>query len=203
MTEELLVWGYVRDIEKVYEFVAIPDDISDLIYLFQHFCDQWSKQHSHPKIIIDEEQQKITINPTKCVTAFGSTLVEQGIFSWKIKIDRIDPARKWKSAYPYVGVIKDDDDNSKFFTSSGYWNGRGYQCCGGSGYICGVKFQTSEVNCKWHQKDDILEIILDLDAKTLRLIMNDEDHGIVFDNIEESKYRLALSAAAKTEFTLL
>ena len=47
--QELLVAGYIRNVEKSYQ-MNIPGDITDIIYLYQRIYDEWI-ENMHLKIL--------------------------------------------------------------------------------------------------------------------------------------------------------
>ena len=51
-TQQVLVWGYIREIEKRFEFDNVPQDVIDLINLFNEYCDEWSKKYTQKDCII-------------------------------------------------------------------------------------------------------------------------------------------------------
>ena len=83
---ELLVWGYVRNIEKNHESLIIPLEINNVIYLFARSYDQWSKKYSHKDFTIDSDSAVLKFKGGSIQTAFGKHVVEQGVYNWKLKI---------------------------------------------------------------------------------------------------------------------
>ena len=191
--QELLVSGYVRNIERMYDIKNIPLDIMDIIYLYQQFCDKWSRKYSHDDIIIDGIKNTITFSKDTNVTAFGSHVAENGIFKWKIRIISISYESVFK-AYPYVGIIKDDDSVLKAYTDRASWEYDGYQFCAGTGsfYGMGDPDEGESFDVKWNKPNDILEIILDLNQRTLEFIINEIESVVAPLIIAKGKYRLAI-----------
>ena len=68
-------------------------------------------------------------------------------------------------------------------------------------YLDGI----SSKKCRWYKEGDILEIILDFKARTLRFGVNGKDYDTGFDDIRAGPWRLALSVidAAGTEIVLM
>lgn len=48
----------------------------------------------------------VTINSNADVTIFGTELIKEGVFNWKIKIISFIK----KSDYPYIGIFENDDN---------------------------------------------------------------------------------------------
>ena len=51
----LLVWGYTRNIEKEHKHLNIPEEINNIIYLYQKLCDEWDRKYCHPALEIDAD----------------------------------------------------------------------------------------------------------------------------------------------------
>ena len=198
----LLVCGYVRNVEKEYKTLNIAQEINDIIYLYQSFCDEWSELHSSEYIVIDKEQNMITFLTSLTSTAFGEHIVADGTFTWRIKLIEL-----YLGPYkqpPYVGIIKVDVSildkfDWKVYKTGFRWNRIGYQLCGGNSLLRSDRGDEAKSHhdgkCEWTKPDDILEITLDLEKRELHFIVNDEEPGVWFSNIQQTKYRLALSLA--------
>ena len=76
--QELLVWGYIREIQKLYTINNFTFDINDIIYAYQKICDEWSTKYSSTNITMDETRSMIVLKQAS--TAFGDTIVDQGTF---------------------------------------------------------------------------------------------------------------------------
>ena len=137
---ELLVWGYIRGIEKEYDSLNIPTEIKDIIYSFQRFYEIWSKKYSNPGLVIDEDGTKFTIPTDRTFTAYGDFVVKEGIFVWTLKIvvmNHKEYEDEFPDAFPYVGLIMDNEDKLLYYQDVGHWNEYGYQlCAGNSGLFC-------------------------------------------------------------------
>ena len=217
LRRELLIWGYIRATEKEYNLLYIPLEINDIIYLFQQFYEIWSKKYSNPGLIINEDGTKFTIPNDRRYTAYGDTVVNEGIFVWKLKIVIMN--HKYNDAFPYVGLIMDSEDKLLYYQDVGHWNEHGYQlCAGNSGLFCesdtyelyynsdsSDAVSTEKYNCIWRKSGDILEIILDLNQGTIQFIVNDKDCGIAFRNIKKTSYRLAITnkESSGSQFVLI
>ena len=204
----LLVWGFVRNIQQMYKSLIIPLEINDIIYLYQTFCDEWSKKYSHPNAIIDETQTNVKFIMNKRQTAFGDFVVKQGGFQWKLQIISFNKTNG--NYYPCVGVIE-DDVNYTIHQQYSIWDEVGYQLCAGNSDLNSLNdneyisdsHTADNYECEWKNEGDILEIILDLDQRTLRFAVNGKDCGIAFRDVKQTSYRLALTTDVDAEFQLL
>ena len=204
--QELLVWGYIRDMEKMYKLMNIPTVINDIIYSYQTFYDEWCKKYSHQGIIIDESTNKVTFNAQSNMTAYGSNVIKSGIFTWRIKTIKLTGGNGW-SVHPYIGIIENDEEKLKRFVNNGSWERCGYQFCAGNGNICGKNVSDSRNIYKYSVKsDDVLEVVLDLNEGKLQFIVNEQDIRTVLDDVDKDcEYRFVLTCAYHegSEFSLL
>ena len=199
LRRELLVWGYIRNIEKQCKQMNIPLEINDIIYLYQRICNKWDQKYSSKNITIDEDQSMITVNGDLYPTVYGSNVVSEGVFVWKIKIVALKKAISLNSP-PFVGITEDIDAHLNKYSDGAAWCKKGYQFCGGTGSLyaqdAGSVFGRNKVGTlqgRWNNDGDILQITLNLDDRTLSFEINDKDFGVAFANIKVTKYRLAIS----------
>lgn len=191
---ELLVSGFVRNMEKEYEIENIPLEINDIIYLYQKYCDEWSQDLSGDGIIIDQTQNIMIIDKSEPTTAYGSTTISEGSFVWRLKLLKLN--RHLFSAPPYIGIIKDEPDNLKQYRNDADWEQVGYQLCAGRGKLW-IEWGSEAIekdkdgDLLWIEPGDIIEITLDLNQQLLYFEVNGKKNG--FKNISKTKYRLALS----------
>ena len=194
--QELLVSGFVREIEAVYKIKNIPNEIVNIIYVYQRIYDEWDKIHSSHNVTFDTTKNKVTFTLEDASTVFGSEEVDDGIFKWKIKIISMTQD---STAYPCIGIIKDEESILEKYKDRDDWESNGYQFCGGTGYLYDMNDESEgrELELRWKKPNDILEIILDLNTGTMELSVNGEDFVVAWGNednyIKKGKYRLALS----------
>ena len=206
---ELLVAGYVRNIEKVYKILNIPIEINDIIYLYQRLYDEWSREYASEKITIDETGSIVKINRTghATVPAFGSHIVTQDAFKWRIKMKVFTYDKNKDGSPPYIGIVEDvkelkESINSKKMST---WTKFAYLLCGKTGrVIFHHAIGIDDCGCRWNKKDDILEMTLDLNKQTLSFKVNDKN-GAIVKNVKKAKYRLVLGCykSEGSEFVLL
>ena len=200
---ELLVAGYVRNIEKVYKILNIPIEINDIIYLYQRLYDEWNKEYSSKKLIIDETGCMITFNTSARAIAVGSHIVENGTCIWRIKMKSFTYDPKSDGSPPYVGIIEHVEEIGNFRRWS---KSIEYELCGKSGRLLhSHKIIKNKSDCRWNKEGDILEITLDLQEQTLSFKVGDVDYGVLFSNVRRTKWRLALGGyrCENSQFLLL
>ena len=195
-SQRLLVSGFVRNAGEIYNIKNIPTDINTIIHLFLKFYDHWSQKYSSDKMEIDNNGLSCTVRGKRESSVFGTTVVETGVFVWRIEIEQavIDEDDEG----PFVGIIVDDPKILEKFQNDDGWDNYGYQLCAVDGAVVpngsmgGTK--TWYYGCKWHKTSDILEISLDLNERTLSFKVNDKDYGVAYKDIEKRKYRLVLTS---------
>lgn len=200
-----LVYGYIR-IE--FSFLQIPSDIINEVGRFLSFADKWNQSYTSDTITINEEDNSMTIKDTArhstlCI-AYGNAVIDKtsGVYSWKLRI--IDSKeRKHVLWFMVIGIARDDHEmlsqSTTFFSRR--WDAQRHS----KGFVTGhakKKCLDNEMNIKrsvygkenqFSTKGDKLEMILNMKDGTLRYIVNDEDYGVAFDNIDTTqKYRLAI-----------
>ena len=95
---------------------------------------------------------------------------------------------------------------SSKYDARGDWDRVGHQLCAGNNELWDKSGRPCYyANCRWRETGDILEMILDLNEKTLRYILNGKDCGIAFNDIDDGSYRLAVTCWGGTgaEFEFL
>ena len=168
---ELLVAGFVREIEKAFKVKNIPIELINIIYYIKEYVMNFVQRYSSDAIEIDETKTVITMRSMNTATAYGTRIVSEGIFKWKIKMV------KWthdgiSGSPPFIGIIEDDDKYLKRFRNATGWFSYGYELCGSSGSLYapdGGLHEAIDGNCKWEKEGDVLEVFLNLDDRTQNL----------------------------------
>ena len=189
---KILVYGYVRLIEN--KLQIIPNDIKNLIYSFQQFCDIWDKIHNKQnirkkRIIIDEERICVTSLISTTAVIFGNEVIKTGIYEWIFQINKI--TKSFNQNTPWIGIIEDNTDIINKHKTNGAWQSNGYLFCGGTGQTF-TKSGSQKYGTNWNKKGDIIKMIVDLDNYNIKFIINNKDYGFAFKNIQKKKYRMAL-----------
>ena len=204
---ELLVWGFIRNIERQYKQLEIPIEINSIIYSFQRLCDEWSTKYKSEYITIDKDEAMVTVNNDEMVTVYGQKVMTEGSYIWDVKIISFNP----KYALAYIGIVQNDNEKLYDYLEDCDFDDYGYQLCGESGDLCyGLSGEAHDIEakqCIWKRDGDILAMKLDLDEQTLSFNVNDTKFVELFSNIEipPNGYRLALGIAQCTgcKFQLL
>ena len=228
---DILVTGYIRqDIES-----NINDTIPAELYLlcFEYWlhrvCDSWSNEFVDKDCIeINADEIKLNEheNPNRRegITLYGNHVAVNGSkHDWKIRMNKFGIKdsgagfTKWMN--PAVGIIVNNDETLKKFSSGNYesaaWAhvGKGYAFIGGAKYLYSKKTSSNIVDkyrdaggAKFNEDGDIIEVHLDLINHTLGYTVNDEYFGIGFEEVEPGDYRLAISLStynAESRFQFL
>ena len=202
--DHLLVWGYVRSMEKSLKLDNIPYELYDLIYEHKKIRDKWIRVAFNKRIKIDTTKRLITIKSSEKTIIYGSEVVTNGVFTWTVKIIS---APAWKIAShpsadmshdingipncvdkysPYIGIAFGNslecpcipyqlDANNKLYDAN---------------YVDGIKYKDK---CKWREQGDIIRMKLDLTEGTLSFNVNGDDFGVAFWNLKVTGYRLAIT----------
>ena len=178
--------------EKECKISNIPEVISEVIYSFQKFCDEWDDKYSHKYLKIDNVQNMITYTTDNMMTAYGSQTVKSGKFTWRLRLKSYTYCRA--GAFPpYIGIIQDNDAMMKRYEDGNGWEAVGYQlssaptCFATDGEVAGA------YKCSWCKNGAVLEMTLDLDKRSPSFVMNGTDYGNAFWDIQVDTYRLAIS----------
>ena len=100
---ELLVYGYIRNIETQYKHLnPIPIENNNIIYLYQRLCDEWSEKYKSKHVTISH-QGIVSINHGADLSIYGKEAVTRGVFIWIVKI--IEFNGHPGSDLPYIGMV--------------------------------------------------------------------------------------------------
>lgn len=127
--QELLIAGYVRELESKCKFPNIPTEINDIIHSYRRFCDVWNQKYSNDSFTIDHISNKLISDiffSGDCGTAYGTQVVGEGIFNWKIKTISYKYNMQFIS-HPYIGLIEDDEHILLDHSDQGSWQSYGFQ----------------------------------------------------------------------------
>eukprot|EP01083_Nonionella_stella_P038722 105267_1 len=197
-----LVFGYCRGIEIVFNLYSIlPTEIKQLIHLYQ-VCETWDTEYSDPNLIFGTYSIKKWDTGSIC-TAVGTTVVGYNeTYVWKIRIkSSSDSYKYYKGWFAYIGIVKDSQVHRDMVTR---WksDGTGYAFdCGGANkivvstarVICGTTGSKVSYGMQFTSPGDTMQIALDLNVGTLSYLINGEDFGVAFDNIESDDYVFCMS----------
>ena len=129
----------------------------------------------------------ITINSNGWQSAFGTQCIDKDVFSWYFKI------LKWSydgssRTPPYIGILEDTEEN---------WNNAvGYELCCKTMSLNGPSqgelkhYSEKKDICSFSKPGQILEMRLDLNAKTLKFSIDNKINIASFSNIKDTKYTM-------------
>ena len=200
---DILVTGYIKEIEKIIK-IYIPTGIKKLIfdYWLINICDEWLVTEKLTTDVIKVNGFCIDVLQKTRATIYGTKVISPGNrFTWIIKINKYF-SRSTSYYHPCVGIIQNDAkimENNK--TRNSYtWSGHGYFYAGNTADIRPANWSLSKelVQTKYNKTGDIIYVNLDLINYTLSYKINDNDLGVIFQDIKKSDYRLTVTVAKGT-----
>ena len=205
---EKLIWGYIREHEKEYRLKTVPDELYHMIYLYK-LCDVWNTKYSNNgcnNVAIDRLGTSLKILSFRCITTYGSMVMNKGKHTWNIKIASFN-RNGWGDGgiCPYVGIIKDTEDQLFYYSDKDSWDKDGIQLCAG-GNSGKVSLHYHYYQQVWDERGHILEIVLDLDERWISFkVKNSNRNAVILENIEPANYRLALTVEScpRSEFVFV
>lgn len=128
-----------------------------------------------PDMIISEEGRLITCNSGGNSYGLIDCEMENGVWEWEITITRDNHGDETSC----LGVARRPVTNCNYDTTSDMWLIR---CYNGDTYHCGrlpKKRSIPQIH-----PNDICKFTFDCDTRTLSLMVNDIDIGVIFDNLD-------------------
>ena len=129
------------------------------LLFISRLLDTWNRKYSHKDITIDENAGIMRVNVAEHVTAYGTLVVSQGVFKWKIKILSTDYGT---NAPSWIGIVEDDESLLQQYYNNSHWDNNGCQLCGGSGSLYskqpGIIKNVMNHRCSWSERGDVLEL---------------------------------------------
>mmetsp|Transcript_160 Transcript_160/g.236 ORF Transcript_160/g.236 Transcript_160/m.236 type:complete len:219 (-) Transcript_160:87-743(-) len=196
---QLLIRGYLRNFETQFKLSFIPDGIQHIIYLFQKNCDVWDdsifaalEKPQHIQIDAKEKDVIRVLDDARC-TIYGSHIVNTGVYKWTLKILNINYNNI--NYPPFVGVIKNTPNDvlaQHYSDTSWYTSHKGYMLCGGVQKLYCSAFNEKTYGKAFDRSNHVIEMILNLNKKTISYTINGTDCGVAFKDIELVDYRFAL-----------
>lgn len=167
----------------------IDDDIDDF----------WDIETKGDNIKINKENKTVICNEIQSYcyrSAFGHNIYNKGSHHWKLKIIQCnDGYCAWNML---IGIMKIGKQIKSFPRNSHFTsNDNGYGFIGNLAHLTNAKDGGHGSDRKYGQKfinnGDIIDVYLDLDKFTLSYKINSVNYGIAFDNLEKTKYCLAVT----------
>ena len=190
-----VIYGYVKGIQKLFPadivYFTIPTLVIHWVLLYHYIGDQIDDSKLSEQYALSCENTVITVQ-TGRISDFVpfQKVVENGIHQWKFKILKVNEDRLFMTlgiAKANIEIYCDRVDNFK--ERDGYgWMMNCNTLTNWTSYTKGNKVCVS---------GDIIGMILNLNAMTLSYIVNDEDWGVAYDDIEQTAYRAVVSANCK------
>ena len=153
---ELLVWGYIKNIEKVYKTLNIPIEINDIINLYHRLYDKWSQKYKSELISIDTHKSIVTVNSKNGgVTMYGKEVIKEGVFKWRVKIISFDMQHGY--SFPHIGIVEDHPEFLNNYLDNVNFDTFGHLLCAGFGspYSFARKIHDVKAKFVWQRNGDI------------------------------------------------
>ena len=200
-----LVYGYVRCLQRLFEdkMKIIPKEVIDLCIMYHFIAEFFLKAGQRMKISTkDAKNDLIMIDSTNSViggiwnTSYGNFVVDLNerpntIYRWTIECNCV-----------YTTIFGLESDEIKFKNIDSYIGGHHFS----SRYSLHCPFLAShdensfdvDMYTSFNLDDTISQIIMELDCnhKTIKYIVNGQDFGVAFKDIDNThKYRFVVSLA--------
>ena len=181
---EYLIFGFVREAQKLLpsdkSYFNITDLITFGILSFYYIKNEWDQELTSDYYKIEDDCCSV-IKPSNGVTnAYIKGVIDKGIHSWKFKVEHFEQdTYKWFDFV--IGVV---DQNHSFKEPVNHQ----------SRWFAGSKAHKYIRNRygKLLKQDDIIEMIINMNEKSLKYIINGHDYGKACDLEKGSKYRAAI-----------
>ena len=189
--------GYIKSCQKLLPndviYYHIPELVIHCILFFYFVNDEFDDEKPHQGYILSED--KTIMRCKNNDHAFGMTYlkraVSQGIHKWTFKCLNVNDDN-W---FDCIGVCKTKAKIDSDYRVDDLLSEDGY------GWIINyqeITFIDDEISCEYGKQKcltgDVIDMILDLDALQIRFIVNDEDWGIAWKDIEKTEYTAVASA---------
>ena len=209
----LIVYGYLRQCEttifgelsKSNTYYNFPEIMLNICLIYYHIMDKWDKKYIGETHKLSNDELSIEVSANGFFSSFGTeTASPPGKYVWKFKLNAI-PTSFGDEHNEYWGIIlgvwKINSGPSPLVStywtdcgSGGTWKyGYAYDITAGTLVDCtGSNAATGGEYGKKCSAGDMVEMCLDFDTSTLKLIINGKDMGVSHQDIEDTEYKLAL-----------
>ena len=189
--------GYIRSIQKLFPkdniYYTIPALVIHWILLYYYLGDEFDDKKYRQCYTLSKKKTIIKLTGSYGSGCAFMTRVARkpGIHCWKFKLLRLNTDTLWMT----VGVWKTKRALKVNSRLDGHMFGLFYGWLLNyrqltEGDTKNIRGRYAPRRCK---TGDIVEMILDLDKFQLKYVVNGEDFGVAFDNIEDTGYRVAVS----------
>ena len=189
---EYIVFGFIRRVQNVMPkdnpYYTIPQLIIHWCLLYYCFGEHFDAGNCSTNIALNASKtiatKKHTIKGTYSVGML-SKIVSLGIYRWRFKIVKYS---KYAMSFGVCPINSEIDLNSML-----YHNEKAYVWIANQYTLYYRGWDEGWYGEKLQFKDgDIIDMILDLDERTLKYIVNGNDLGIAFEDIELTEYRACI-----------
>ena len=192
-----LIFGYIRNVQELFPadnvYYTIPNLVIHWILLYFYFEDKFDDKLCTQSYDLSDDKSIVTLNSEHGNRGKGPAFLSRIVKSkqrhcWRFRINHLNSSTLWMT----IGVWKCNHDfDLKYRLDSGYVKGKFY------GWIVNYQVAIDGGRHKYGKRrcktGDIVDMILDLEKLELRYMVNDEDFGIAFENIEDTEYKAAIS----------
>ena len=184
---DILVAGFVHEGSMNHK-LTIPNEMIGIIFMYWLItvCDEWDDSISHESVNIDGPFAHFT--KSKPFSVFGKKSIETGIFEWKLRLKtRID--------WCCIGLIKDEMEVLKSNQTKNDSPLRGDGTClfnEGILFTHGIKSNIGYCN-KFTKEGTVIIVTLDMDSKTIKFKIDDNEYDSKPIGLSINKYRLIVT----------
>ena len=207
----LIVYGFLRECEvnifgelsKSNAYYNFPEIMLNICLIYYHIMDKWDEKYIGRHHKLSKDGLRIENIRNGFGTSFGEeTVSSPGKYHWRFKLEKVAPNTSVSDYWCIVlGVWKTNCGTApvvnNYYTKCANWKGQ-YKYGYAYDITMGTLISADGGNAgggnygKRCKGGDIIELCLDFNAFTLKLIINGEDMGISHNEIEDTKYRVAL-----------
>ena len=218
----MIVFGYTHDIQKKFKIQDIPIDIIRLCLLYFAIIESFDPNLHSDDIELSANDDGVgnmiisprPVRPYWCM-AYGSYIIDaaetpKSVIKWSVKFH--SPNTDTNRVFA-IGINTEDPDSFNSYGFGGVESDNyGLHVIEGGlldlikdVHNNGEAHVPEDTNDKWltYGAENILDIILNIPDKTMRFIINNNDTGYWFENIEfNDKYRLAVATYQPSEMKI-
>ena len=182
---ECLIFGFIHEAQKLLandkSYFNITDLITFVIASFYFIKNEWDRELTSDFYQIEDDCLSIIKFENGSTNAYINGVIDKGIHSWKFKVEKY--VLETDNYLDFlIGVVDQNhslrycpvNQQNRYFVGSKAYKG-GYSRYG-----------------KILRQDDIIEMIINMDDKSLKYIINGIDYGKACSLQENAKYRAAI-----------
>ena len=181
------VYGYAHGIHLS---KTVPNVIIDIILCFYYLNDEWDKNKVGLQFPTDTCVQLGPVNSYQCGAAFLSKTISQGIASWTFRIVKM--CNEVNIGVAKTSFAHHHRGSSRFFNN----NNDSYVWRASKKGMLMDPARRGPHDLRQYGKTcvdgDIVDMILNMEERTLSFKINDTDYGVAFSDIEKTEYKAAV-----------